>query len=154
MSSDELLCTRTNWNRVILEGRKPGLMLGMGCGEAQHPLAEVGKTLFKDLRRVAETLDSQQGNHLYQEVCDRLVASFDDPDLTFSARFLNALKDNGIDGTGLALAEQYRHQLAEESLEILTESDFEQEAVRSNASQQEIEESDTLNFEDFLKSRS
>lgn len=154
MSSDELLCTRTNWNRVILEGRKPGLMLGMGCGEAQHPLAEVGKTLFKDLRRVAETLDGQQGNHLYQEVCDRLVASFDDPDLTYSARFLNALKDNGIEGTGLALAEQYRHQLAEESLEILTESDFEQEAVRSNASQQEIEESDTLNFEDFLKSRS
>ena len=23
MSSDELLCTRTNWNRVILEGRTP-----------------------------------------------------------------------------------------------------------------------------------
>ena len=151
MSSDELLCTRTNWNRVILEGRKPGLMLGMGCGEAQHPLAEVGKTLFSDLRRVAETLDGQQGNHVYQEVCDRLVASFDDPDLTYSARFLNALKDNGIEGTGLALAEQYRHQLAEESLEILTESDFEQEAVRSNASQQEIEESDTLNFRRLLK---
>ncbi|SQC15564.1 glutamate--cysteine ligase [Klebsiella pneumoniae] len=31
MSSDELLCTRTNWNRVILEGRKPGLTLGLAA---------------------------------------------------------------------------------------------------------------------------
>lgn len=154
MSSDELLCTRGNWNRVILEGRKPGLMLGMGCGEAEHPLSEVGKTLFNDLRRVAETLDGQQGNHLYQEVCDRLVASFDDPDLTYSARILSAMKENGIVGTGLALSEQYRHQLAEESLEILTETDFEQEAKRSEVKQREIEESDTLSFEAFLKSRS
>lgn len=154
MSSDELLCTRTNWNRVILEGRKPGLKLGMGCGEAEHLLADVGKTLFKDLRRVAETLDSQQGNHLYQEVCDRLVASFDDPDLTYSARFLSTLKENGIAGTGLAMAEQYRHQLADEQLEILTEDKFEQEAVRSNEKQQEIEDSDTLSFDEFLKGRS
>lgn len=154
MSSDELLCTRGNWNRVILEGRKPGLMLGIGCGDAEHPLAEVGKTLFKDLRRVAEVLDGQQGDHLYQEVCDRLVASFDDPELTYSARILNAMKENGIVGTGLALSEQYRHQLAEESLDILTESDFEQEAKRSVLNQREIEESDTLSFEAFLKSRS
>lgn len=35
MSADELLCTRTNWNRVILEGRKPGLTLGIGCETAQ-----------------------------------------------------------------------------------------------------------------------
>ena len=29
MSSSELACTRVNWNRVILEGRKPGLTLGI-----------------------------------------------------------------------------------------------------------------------------
>lgn len=35
MSSSELACTRVNWNRVILEGRKPGLTLGIGCETAQ-----------------------------------------------------------------------------------------------------------------------
>ncbi len=154
MSSDELLCTRENWNRVILEGRKPGLMLGIGCGEAQISLAEAGKTLFRDLRRVAETLDSQQGDRQYQEVCDRLVAAFDDPELTFSARILAIMKENGISGTGLALAEEYRQQLAEEPLEVLNASQFAQEAECSSRKQQEIEESDTLSFEDFLKSRS
>ena len=58
MRSDELPCTRTNWNRVILEGRKPGLTLGIGCESAQFPLAQVGKDLFRELRRVAQTLDS------------------------------------------------------------------------------------------------
>lgn len=45
MSSDELLCTRTNWNRVILEGRKPGLTLGIGCETAQFPLPKVGRSV-------------------------------------------------------------------------------------------------------------
>ncbi|MCX8958099.1 glutamate--cysteine ligase [Erwinia psidii] len=154
MSSEELACTRANWNRVILEGRKPGLMLGIGCGDAQYPLQEVGKTLFRDLRRVAETLDRQLSDHQYQQVCDNLEASFDDPELTFSARFLAILKQKGIVETGVALSEQYRQQLTGESLDILTGSQFEQEAIRSMVKQREIEESDTLSFEDFLRSRS
>ncbi len=153
MSSDELLCTRKNWNRVILEGRKPGQTIGMGCEEAQEPLMDVGKKLFRDLRRVAETLDGNQGDRRYQEVCDQLVASFDDPELTYSARILHAMMENGIGGTGLALAEQYRHMLAEEHLEVLSEEDFTEEAQRSRASQQQIEESDTLSFEAFLASK-
>ncbi|MGQ3520041.1 glutamate--cysteine ligase, partial [Acinetobacter baumannii] len=57
MTSDELLCTRKNWNRVILEGRKPGQTIGIGCGASHEPLEKVGKALFADLRRVAEVLD-------------------------------------------------------------------------------------------------
>ncbi|WP_174522414.1 glutamate--cysteine ligase [Erwinia persicina] len=153
MNSAELACTRKNWNRVILEGRKPGQTIGMGCEEAQHLLVDVGKALFSDLRRVAETLDSQSDEHHYQDVCDRLVASFDDPDLTYSARFLQTLKENGIGGAGLALAEQYRAQLSEESYEVLTEQQFSDEAQRSKVSQQDIEESDTLDLETFLQGK-
>lgn len=98
MSSDELLCTRTNWNRVILEGRKPGLTLGIGCETAQFPLPKVGKDLFRDLKRVAQTLDSIHGGEEYQKVCDELVACFDNPELTFSARILRSMIDEGIGG--------------------------------------------------------
>lgn len=150
MSSDELLCTRKNWNRVILEGRKPGLTLGMGCETAQHPLSEVGKDLFKDLRRVAVTLDAIAGNHEYQQVCDQLVACFDDPELTYSARILRSMIDNGIGGTGLALAEQYRAMLREEPLEVFTEADFEKEHDASWQRQREIEESDREPFDEWL----
>ncbi|MEN4913238.1 glutamate--cysteine ligase [Erwinia amylovora] len=154
MNSAELACTRKNWDLVITEGRKPGLTLGMGCSETQYALVDLGKMLFNDLRRIAETLDSQGDNQLYQQVCDRLIASFDDPDLTCSARFLQMLKENGIEATGLALAGQYRAQLCAEPLEVLTGQRFSDEARRSRFSQQETEESDTLSFEAFLQSKS
>ncbi|WP_330983886.1 MULTISPECIES: glutamate--cysteine ligase [Enterobacterales] len=146
MSSDELLCTRTNWNRVILEGRKPGLTLGIGCETAQFPLAKVGKDLFADLKRVAQTLDSIEGGNAYQQVCDELVASFDNPELTFSARILRSMLESGIGGTGKALGEQYRTMLREEPLEILHEADFEAEREASIARQRQIEEADTEPF--------
>ncbi|ROP59436.1 glutamate-cysteine ligase [Enterobacter sp. BIGb0383] len=150
MSSDELLCTRTNWNRVILEGRKPGLTLGMGCESAQFPLAKVGKDLFRDLKRVAQTLDSIHGGDAYQKVCDELVASFDNPDLTFSARILRSMIDNGIGGTGKALAEQYRDMLREEPLEILSEAEFSAEHDASLTRQHQLEAADTESFEALL----
>lgn len=151
MSSDELLCARNNWNRVILEGRKPGQTIDMGCNDTQEPLDKVGKALFGDLKRVAEVLDNEAGNQQYQQVCEELVAAFDDPDLTFSARILKAMKAGGTGGVGLALAEQYRNMLMEEPLEILSEEQLAQEQKASWQRQHDIEASDSLSFEEFLK---
>ncbi|CEC27535.1 gamma-glutamylcysteine synthetase [Salmonella enterica subsp. enterica serovar Paratyphi A] len=174
MSSDELLCTRTNWNRVILEGRKPGLTLGIGCETAQFPLPvilegrkpgltlgigcetaqfplpKVGKDLFRDLKRVAQTLDSIHGGEEYQKVCDELVACFDNPELTFSARILRSMIDEGIGGTGKAFGEAYRNLLREEPLEILQEEEFIAERDASVRRQQEIEAADTEPFAAWL----
>ncbi|ELY6343689.1 glutamate--cysteine ligase [Cronobacter muytjensii] len=150
MSSDELLCTRTNWNRVILEGRKPGLTLGIGCETAQFPLEKVGKDLFRDLRRVAQTLDGINGGQEYQQVCDRLVACFDDPELTYSAQILRSMIENGIGGTGRELADRYRTMLREEPLQALQEEDFRKEQAASLARQREIEAADTEPFDEWL----
>ncbi|EKY3193818.1 glutamate--cysteine ligase [Cronobacter turicensis] len=150
MSSDELLCTRANWNRVILEGRKPGLTLGIGCETAQFPLEKVGKDLFRDLRRVAQTLDGIHGGQEYQQVCDRLVACFDDSELTYSARILRSMIENGIGGTGRMLADNYRTMLREEPLQTLHEEDFRQEQAASLARQREIEAADTEPFDEWL----
>ncbi|PVY80671.1 glutamate--cysteine ligase [Pantoea ananatis] len=153
MSSDELQCSRQNWNRVVLEGRKPDLKIAVGCGEAEYSLVEVGKTLFADLRRVAEALDSNQGTTEYQQVCDELVASFDDPELTYSARILKAMKESGVTGTGIALAEQYQQLLVNEPLEVLKPEDFALQAQASVAAQQQLEANDTLDFETYLAGR-
>lgn len=153
MNSDELLCSRKNWNRVVMEGRKPGQVIGVGCSDTEHPLVDVGKALFADLRRVAEVLDSNDGSTQYQQVCDQLVASFDDPELTYSARILHAIKENGLTGAGVALAEQYRHLLCEEPLEILTEDDFSRKALESVQAQEKLEQTDTLDFESYLAGR-
>ena len=97
----------------------------------------MGKDLFRDLKRVAQTLDSINGGEAYQKVCDELVACFDNPDLTFSARILRSMIDTGIGGTGKAFAEAYRNLLREEPLEILREEDFVAEREASERRQQE-----------------
>lgn len=150
MSSAELQCTRKNWNRVILEGRKPGLTLGVGCETAQYPLAEIGKNLFRDLRRVAQTLDAISGDDAYQRVCDSLAASFEDPTLTYSSRILDVMMEHGIGGTGVMLAQQYRDMLIQEPLSVLSEDDFRKEHDASWARQRALEAADTEPFERWL----
>jgi len=150
MDSDELLCTRKNWNRVILEGRKPGQTIGMGCDDERKPLNQVGKALFADLRRVAEVLDGQNGNQQYQDVCSELVAGFDDPELTYSARILREIKAKGTGSLGLEWAEKYRTMLQQEPLEILTAEALEEECKASWQRQRDLEANDKLSFEEYL----
>lgn len=151
MSSDELLCTRKNWNRVILEGRKPGQTIGIGCHDARQPLAYVGQSLFADLQRVAEVLDGINGDPQYQQVCVRLVAAFDDVSLTYSARVMTQMGEQGIGGYGLALAQRYRDQLCSEPLTLLDEATLTAKAQESLARQAALEAQDTEPFTAYLQ---
>ncbi|MGM3172947.1 glutamate--cysteine ligase [Dickeya lacustris] len=150
MSEEELLCTRKNWNRVILEGRKPGQTVGIGCDSSRQTIAEVGRTLFADLRRVAELLDNDHAKPTYQQVCDQLVEAFDKPELTFSARVLDMMLESGSGGVGLRLAAEYREQLLQEPLELLSDAQFASESERSWQHQRQLETEDTLSFDAYL----
>ena len=63
------------------------------------------------------------------------------------------MKEHGVTGTGIMLAEQYRQLLVNEPLEVLKPEDFAQQAQASVAAQQQLEASDTLDFETYLASR-
>ena len=146
--------TQDNWETAgaIAGGAAAvaGLTLGIGCETAQFPLTKVGKDLFRDLKRVARTMDSIDGGDAYQQICDQLVACFDNPELTFSARSLRSMIDQGIGGTGRSLSAEYREMLIQEPLEILSEADFVAEREASVVRQKEVEAADTESFEAFL----
>ncbi|KAA8996191.1 glutamate--cysteine ligase [Affinibrenneria salicis] len=150
MSSAELLCTRKNWNRVILEGRKPGQTIGLGCESEQRPIAGVGKSLFADLRRVAEVLDRDSAQPYYQQVCEELLPCFEQPDSTYSGRLLAQMKEQGNGAFGLRLAGQYREMLRSEPLEILTAERLAAECERSWQRQRQLESDDKLGFDAYL----
>lgn len=95
-------------------------------------------------------MDSLYGGEAYQQVCDQLVECFDNPELTFSARILRSMIDQGIGGTGRALSAEYREMLMQEPLEILSEADFAAERDASVVRQKEVEAADTESFEAFL----
>lgn len=150
LSSDELQCTKVNWNRVIMEGRKPGQIISMGCGSYHEPLAKVGHDLFKDLLRVADVLDHTDEKKRYRNVCERLDTMFDNPELTLSARTLQAISDMGTSKFGFALANQYKQQLNSEPLQVLTEGDFVYQKNLSLEKQRRKEQNQTLTFDAYL----
>ncbi|PHM55967.1 glutamate--cysteine ligase [Xenorhabdus sp. KK7.4] len=150
MSSEELDCCRKNWNKVILEGRRPDLHVGIGHGIELQPLKVVGLELFADLERVAEVLDSCSGSQ-YQSVCKELVGMFEDPSLTFSARVLERMKTQGIDGFGLELANKYYLELVNEPYSILNDDHFSTEREASVERQRNLEQQDNMSFDDYLK---
>lgn len=151
MGSSELLSARNNWNRVILEGRKPGQRIDVDCHGNYVPLDKVGKALLNAFSSIAQVLDSEIGNRKYQQVCDDLVNAFDDPELTFSSRILKAIKEESPCRFSMRLAAKYREMLIKEPLEILSDTEFIEEREASWQRQRIIEASDTLSFEDFIK---
>lgn len=151
MSAAELECLKRNWNRVVMEGRKPNQVIGFGCDSYFEPLSKVGHALFNDLLRVADVLDRNNHNHAYREVCLRLNSFFDEPELTLSGRTLQAIKELGTEGFGLALAKQYKQHLLSEPLQLLTTMDFNKQRSRSLDKLASIESATNMEFDEFLK---
>lgn len=150
MDEKELNCCRTNWNRVILEGRKPGQMIGVGCGESMRPLKEVGQILFDDLIRVADVLDVS-GNTRYREICSQLIAMFENPELTYSGQILSPMIEQSISQYGLQLAKSYYQQLSNEPYEVITATEFTNARNASIRKQLAIEQADKISFERYLQ---
>jgi len=90
------------------------------------------------------------GGEACQQVCDQLVESCDKPERTFSGRILRSVIDQGIGGTGRALAAEYRDMLQQEPLEVLNEAEFAAGRDASVVRQSEIEAADTESFAAFL----
>ncbi len=150
MDSQELDCSRKNWNRVILEGRKPNQVIGIGCGSEMKPLVDVGQQLFKDLIRVAEVLDTCCDSK-YREVCHQFLTMFEDPSQTYSARVLDQMLTQGIGGFGLELAEKYYEELINEPYEVITEEQFEAARLASIEKQAIIEQGSEESFDVYLQ---
>ncbi|MXP51239.1 glutamate--cysteine ligase [Pantoea sp. SoEX] len=153
MSTEELHYSNENWKIVTLEGRKPNLKINVGFNK-KYFLADIGKKIFHDLRRVAEILDKNEQNKIYQKICDELFLYFDNPELTYSARILNAIKQNGVIETGISLSKQYRDILCTEPLNVLQEKDLKIKAKKSILEQKKIEKNDFINFETYLNNLS
>jgi len=109
--------------------------------------------LFKDLLRVADVLDHQDDKQQYRKVCERLDIMFDQPELTLSARTLEAISDLGTSKFGLVLANQYKKQLTSEPLQLLTDGDFVQQRTLSIEKQQKKEQNDTVSFDEYLQKK-
>lgn len=151
MDDCELGCWRDNWRKVVTEGRKPDLMLQIGCHGEQLTLQQWAKRVFADLKLVAELMDSATGGTEYQAVCHELERWIDHPELTLSAQILEKTKElGGLGKVGTAFGSQHCVTNTEHEYSFYSEESMLQEAERSLVKQREMEQSDSESFDEFL----
>ncbi|HGS4570969.1 glutamate--cysteine ligase [Vibrio cholerae] len=151
MDGCELACWRDNWRKVVLEGRKPGLELQIGCHGEVLTLQAWAKRVFADLRVIAETMDAALGGDAYQAVCAKLETWIENPELTLSAQILAEIKQHGgLGKTGCVLGNEYRAVNLQHQYQFYSQDGMEQEVRRSTQAQADIEAKETLNFDAYL----
>lgn len=143
---------RRNFNKVVLEGRKPGLELEV-FGDESITLKALGEQYFDELKAVADLLDACCGKGCYGKAHQQHLAAIQDPSLTLSAKLLSQLKDTDQDilPFGLALSKRYHDALQQSSPRYWEDSYFDEEGCRSLARQRKIEQSESVDFDTFLK---
>ncbi|MCW3172640.1 glutamate--cysteine ligase [Shewanella subflava] len=139
-----------NLKAVVLEGRKPGLMLTQNGNDISLQLWL--KQIFADLSRLAILLDGEH-EHGYQNALNHWAAAIDDPSLTLSGRVLNEIITKGVDhGVWVSqLANNYHEFLTTYPLSPETEQQYKDEAELSLNKQHQIEMESMPNFDVFLQ---
>ena len=141
---------KDNFTKVVLEGRKPGLMLEISRDELTIP--QWGEKLMVQWQQVAAILDRDNNTQSFSQALAELAPSFADPELTLSGQLLHELKTQNVDNGEFAvqLSNQYKQTLLAAPYRYWNEGDFAQFKQASVIKQNEIEAADRVDFDTFL----
>ncbi|ANZ22608.1 glutamate--cysteine ligase [Buchnera aphidicola (Diuraphis noxia)] len=153
MNKSDFILTTRNWEKIIFEGRKPNQKIYINQKNETKTLVEIGETIFQDLNNIAYILDKIENNQLYQEVCEKIISFFKNPDLTYSAQCLKYFLEIGAKETGLNFSNKYHEEFINKSHKILHQTLLENEVIHSHEKQKIIEQEDKISFEDYIKNK-
>ncbi|SMN16502.1 Glutamate--cysteine ligase [uncultured Candidatus Thioglobus sp.] len=145
ISTREQVEIDNNDQLVAHEGRKPGLMLKYQLSEIS--IAELGSELTTELHLCAGLF----GDAYIKDVSN-IARRFDNPELTPSAQTLTRMKNKNqgfFDDTN-AFAKQYRREFLSNDINQVHFNYLDEQVQQSCKSQQAIEESDTMSFDQYL----
>ena len=142
MDADEARACDQNHVTVALRGRDPDLKLTVSG--RTRTLVEWGRDIIDNLRPICSVLDAGQPDRSYQASLDLQAEKILDSRATPSARLLGAMGEREV-----SFFEFAREQVPQIPPERLRR--FEDEVQASHRRQREIEASDDISFEDFLK---
>ena len=141
-----------NKRRIVDNGRHPSVRL-------IHDNREISKVrwateLFSELTLVAELLDKSSATKNYSNTIERLSTWIEQPDLTFSGRIVDEIKqrDDGFFALAMDYSKQHADYFKQANLAEETKKCFENEARESHLKQKQMEANEDQSFEDFLAS--
>lgn len=139
-----------NQDKIVLEGRKADLTLSHN-GQVKSREAWLTE-MFEDFAGIAAWLDNHYGGSHYAKAISSVSEGVNNPAKTLSGQLLSQLQstktDNGI--LGLQLAQQYKDEILNTPTQQFSSSFLQQESERSHQKQKEVEQADTVNFDQFL----
>jgi glutamate--cysteine ligase len=146
----EIAALARNQHRVAARGREPELLLER-AGE-QVPLGAWGARVLAECEPIAAALDKSNGGGAYRDALLAGVAALADPESVPSARVLATMLDKH-DGSYtrfvVAQSEKARQVIRSTAVPPAVHAHFAKLAAESIAEQKQIEEADTLPFEQY-----
>ncbi|MFU8820272.1 MAG: glutamate--cysteine ligase [Gammaproteobacteria bacterium] len=140
-----------NHARVAVAGRRPDLSLVIAGVE--KPVAEWGRELCRQLAPICRLLDRDDPSRSYSAALELQAAKLEDPSLTPSARILAEMRQERESFFRFALRMSQQHREYFSSLPPMSPvrlAEFAAEAEHSLRAQQELEQSETEPFEQYL----
>ncbi|MGJ8691991.1 MAG: glutamate--cysteine ligase [Thalassotalea sp.] len=153
--SPELNCEEQNeydknMDEVVNRGRDPQLSLFDHGVEKSLP--QWGNEIFSELSEIAALLDEANQSNKYALALQVELDKINDVEKTPSAKILDLVVNQNISLTGFALdnAQNYRSQFLANDYQYFDHNYFVATAKQSHLAQKEIENADSLSFDDFL----
>jgi len=147
----ELAEIKQNINAVAERGRDPELRLRKS-GKGIY-LRDWARELLEQMSMCCELLDDGKAEHIYCSALQQQRAKIEDADLTPSARILTEMIENREEffDFSLRLSKQHQQWFSGRPLDTERQARFEEEARSSIQRQLEIEQSDDIPFEQFMR---
>lgn len=141
-----------NHSMTAKEGRNPEFRLRRDGKEVL--LRDWAREIVEDVRAIAEIIDRGEGGDAYVQAVDAQSLLVDDADATPSARILEELRQDGTGFFHFAMKCALGHKEYFSQLEKLSGDRlalYENEATESLERQRQIEASDDISFDEYLK---
>ncbi len=141
---------RSNQQQVVLQGRKPSLMLR----QAGNPVAfgSAAKQLMDEVAAASRLLDQAHGSQHYHQALTAQLEKVDNSELTPSGQMMGAIAE-GVSFAELMLRQAKTQQdyFAQQPLPDALHAEFKRLARASLQQQKALEASDPGSFDEFLQ---
>lgn len=149
-NDEEQAVQAANLEAVVNRGRQPGLLLNDGTQDL--PLADWASNILTSMSGIGELMDEAFNSTDYTQTLSEQQARVEDPELTASARILREMREKDLPFFRLAMAysTQWAEHFRARTVAPEVQERFERERNLSIQAQADIEQADTLSFEEYL----
>jgi glutamate--cysteine ligase len=149
INDDECKTLDHNFDLVVNEGRRPGLMIK--CHNGEVLMQTCGKQLLDSMSSIASVLDKAEGDQRYQNTLNEQQEKLHSSELSPSAQVLSTMKHESASWLNFAGKLSKKHKISLTQSSQNNSTDFIASARQSFDEASKIKLNDTLSFDTFMR---